>query len=73
MAIPFLGSLLLTAHTINQQEARILVREDNLAEMGPERLVRRVYEAEMEGRGEEGSQGENGTIILSNNMFILYI
>ena len=48
-----------------------------LAEMGAERLVRRVYEAEMEGQeeGEEGGQGENGTIILSNDMFInrLYI
>ena len=46
-----------------------------LAEMGPERLVRRVYEAEMEGRREEGGQGENGTIILSNDMFkyMLYI
>ena len=54
MAIPFLGSLLLTAHIINRQEARILVREDNLAEMGPERLVRRVYEAEMEGRRGRG-------------------
>ena len=54
MAISFLGSLLLTAHIINRQEARTLVREDNLAEMGPERLVRRVYEAEMEGRRGRG-------------------
>ena len=37
-----------------------------LAEMGPERLVRRVYEVE------EGSQGENVKIILNNDMFMLY-
>ena len=41
-----------------------------LAEMGPERLVRRVYEAEMEGRRGRGWPKENGTIILSNDMFI---
>ena len=44
-----------------------------LAEMGPERLVRRVYEAEMEGRRGRGQPRRKWTIILSNNMFMLYI
>ena len=35
--------------------------------VSPNHTLYKVYEAEMEGRREEGGQGENGTIILSND------
>ena len=41
--------------------------------MGPEGLVKRAYEAEMEGRREEGGQEEYGAIILSNDILMLSV
>ena len=37
---------------------------DALAGMGPERLVRRAYEAEMGGNRERGRPGKGGVIVL---------
>ena len=39
--------------------------------MGPERLARRVYEAEMEGRRGRGRPRKSGMITLSNDMLCI--
>ena len=41
--------------------------------MGPERIVKRLYEAETDRRRGQGEPRKNGMIILNNDMFMLQI